>query len=375
MTAVIFPFLGKGVGGSHIATFALARALIDDFGVRCVILCIEGSRVAEEAAKLGFEVAYTGEPPTMRHNPLYDLVREPSRLARLRKLGGAGPTIVHCNEIGSLQSWGPPAKLLGMRVVYHHQSINRDVLPNRMALAFADASIAVSDACKANLSYLPAGKVFKVLYAFALAPVDRAEARRGVLDAIGAPKDALLFGFVGNYWERKRPRFFLDACLAAAVKEPKLRFVLFGRDGDIAETDLIAYAQRIGVLARTHFLGFRTPPEANIAALDVLVMPALKEPFGRTLVEAMLLETPYVATDDAGHGEIARRWGGGVLAPREASAEDVAGLALSILRGETKPLLSAAQRAAVADDFSARRHAEAVLDVYQRIAPKLAIQR
>jgi len=75
-----------------------------------------------------------------------------------------------------------------MRVVYHH-SLNRDVLPNRVALAFNDASIAVSDACKANLSYLPADKVFEVLYAFALAPTGPAIAaapklRRSKLSAL-----------------------------------------------------------------------------------------------------------------------------------------------------------------------------------------------
>ena len=38
-------------------------------------------------------------------------------------------------------------------------------------------------------------------------------------------------------------------------------------------------------------------------ALDVLLVPAVREPFGRTLIEAMFLGTPVVATDDGGNRE------------------------------------------------------------------------
>ncbi|MBL8548608.1 MAG: glycosyltransferase family 4 protein [Hyphomonadaceae bacterium] len=372
MANVIFPFLGGGVGGSHISAFGLADSLQHDYGVNCVVFCREGTRSAEEAGKRGFELVFTGEKEAhMRHNPFYDLVRQIPRLQRLSRFRRE-PTIVHCQDIGALQSWGPPAKAMGLPVVYHHRSINRAVLPNKMALAFADAAIAISESARENLSYVPARKLTHIVNPFTMQSIDQQAARKALLSEIGASPDARLYGFVGNYWRRKRPFFFLNVCRAIAQEDPRARFLLFGRDGEITELELRRRARVLNLGRRTHFLGFRTPPEANIASLDVLLAPALKEPFGRTLVEALLLGVPYIATDDAGHSEIASRWGGGVLCPEQANAAEFAAAALAVTRGEVTPVLSMRRRSEVAEQLSGRAHAQAVLKVYRKVSPKFA---
>jgi glycosyltransferase involved in cell wall biosynthesis len=374
MASVIFPFLGSGVGGSHISSFTLAQSLAADFGVTSVVLCPGGTRIEEEAARRGLNVVQTRSRTADRHNPLYDLLQLAPRLSLLQSARGSA-SVVHCQDIGALQSFGPPAKLLGLPVVYHHRSINRPVLPNKMALSFADVCVAISESTRQNLYFIPQHKVVKVLNPFAVQSVDHDEARRAMLAAAGAPDEAVLFGFVGNFWANKRPLFFLEIARIVARSAPHAHFLLFGRDGDTTAEGLAARAEEFGIGENTHFMGFRSPPEANLAALDVLIAPALKEPFGRTLVEAMLLGTPYVATDDAGHSEIASRWGGGELAPPEASAEAVAAIALEILSGARKPALAPQRRAEVAAELSARKHAEAMLEIYRRVAPGFALTR
>ena len=366
---ILFPFLGAGVGGSHIATFRLGKALNEQFGLRSVVLCVAGSRVAQEAVKYGLDAAGTGEPAVSRNNPLYDLTRVLRRTSLLRRLGGSD-SIVHTNDIEATQSWGPCAKLAGMKLVYQHQSLNRNVLPNRITLAFPDAFIAVSDACLRNLSYVDQGKITKVHYCYSVAGVDRAAARRRVLSDCGAPEEAILLGFVGNFWNRKRPHFFLDAASVIAAREPRAYFLMFGRAGENTQEDLEAYARKIGVRERVRFMGFRSPPEENIAALDLLLAPAINEPFGLAPVESLLLGTPYVVTGDAGHLESAERWGGGLIAPKEASPAEFAETALSVLGGRVSPALTPARRAEIAAELSPRVQAETVLGIYRRLAPR-----
>ena len=60
-------------------------------------------------------------------------------------------------------------------------------------------------------------------------------------------------------------------------------------------------------------MGPKFPIEPWMMGLDVLVVPAVREPFGRTLVEAMLCGTPVVAADDGGHREIIRHGETGFL--------------------------------------------------------------
>ena len=62
-------------------------------------------------------------------------------------------------------------------------------------------------------------------------------------------------------------------------------------------------------------MGFRYPPEPWIAACDVLLVPAVEEPFGRSLIEAMLLGTPLIAADSGGNPEIIRHGETGYLVP------------------------------------------------------------
>jgi glycosyltransferase involved in cell wall biosynthesis len=50
-------------------------------------------------------------------------------------------------------------------------------------------------------------------------------------------------------------------------------------------------------------MGYRSPGPFWIAACDQLVVPAVGEPFGRTLVEAMLVGTPVVAARSGGNME------------------------------------------------------------------------
>src|SRR3546814_7247585 len=69
------------------------------------------------------------------------------------------------------------------------------------------------------------------------------------------------------------------------------------------------------------FMGWRTPGVRWIAACDMLMVPAIDEPFGRTLIEAMLVGTPIVATRSGGNIEALRDGDiGQLVQPESASA-------------------------------------------------------
>src|SRR3546814_18022838 len=72
-------------------------------------------------------------------------------------------------------------------------------------------------------------------------------------------------------------------------------------------------------------MGWRTPGVRWIAACDMLMVPAIDEPFGRTLIEAMLVGTPIVATRSGGNIDALRDGDiGQLVQPESASALDAA---------------------------------------------------
>lgn len=359
---VLFPFLGSQLGGSHMSTLGLAEGL-RELGTDVRFLAAADTAIAAEALRRGFRVLPTGEPPSGRLTPWRDLARFGSRRRLLKPF--APGAVVHCNDIGVLQGWGLVAKTLGMPVVYHNRALNRMTPPNTTLLRAADQVICISQGCRDAVAFLPERKVRTILNPIGVAAVDRDVARTALAAEFGFEPRQRFVGFVGNFWRRKRPHFALEAFRRMAAERPDLACVFFGRRGDYDVEDLKRAAAELGLEGRVVFAGFRLPLERNIAALDLLLLPAVKEPFGRTLIEAALLGTPYVATDEAGHHEIGSRWKGGRLVARDATADAFGAACLEVLRRPETVALTPAQREALARDFALSTHAEAVRRCYR----------
>jgi glycosyltransferase involved in cell wall biosynthesis len=363
---ILMPFMGSNVGGSHISGLLLGRGLQQHFGCRIVVVAPRSAGVLRLARDHGLAAMEMDEAPTSRiYDPVHVLKGLPRRIRLLRDL----PTeaIVHTNDLNALQAWGPAARFLGLPVVHHDRGLGR-MLPKSVALQLASHVVSISDATFARLKAVRAARKSQVIDPFELAvPADGAATRRAVLAELGAPENAPLVGFVGNFWERKRPLFFLDAARCLLDAEPRAHFVLYGRDGDHSVAQMQDEIDGRGLSGRVLLAGFRMPPERNIASLDVLAAPAVREPLGRTPVEALLLGIPYVATDEAGQAEILRRWGGGVGVPSNASPDEFAAAILRVIRAPGDLVLDPAARARLADELSLEAHARRIMALYGEV--------
>jgi glycosyltransferase involved in cell wall biosynthesis len=140
--------------------------------------------------------------------------------------------------------------------------------------------------------------------------------------------------------------------------------LLFGQSSAATERKLRARAERLGIVDRIHFMGFRYPPGPWLAGCDLLAVPSVHQGFGRTLVEAMLVGTIVVAADSGGHREIIRKGETGFLVPPD-DAQAFADRACQLLArpDEVAALARRAHQDAL-DRFGTRRHAQSVIRVY-----------
>lgn len=359
---VLLPFLGHGVGGSHVSAMGLADGL-RELGADPLFLVRPGSTVEEQVTLRGHRVESGGRPTIT--NPLKEAIELAPRMARLRGLSQGGPTVLHCNDLHSLRAWGLAARLLGVPVVYHHRSLDRMHGLRRALIGLAQHVFCISEATWRNVDFLPSDRRTVLLNPFpASAAAPQPGAKAEFVAELGLESDVQLVGFLANFWQRKRPFFFVAAAEALARSHPRAHFVLFGRDGDITEAEIMAKVAAAGLSGRVHFVGFRSPPERNVAAIDVLAACALDEPFGRTLVEAVCQRTPYVASESAGHAEIAARFAGGLLSPADAGPDAFAAALGEALDRPENLRVSPARLAEILIEASPRRHAEQVSKVY-----------
>jgi glycosyltransferase involved in cell wall biosynthesis len=367
--SVVFPFLGHRIGGSHISAMALAEGLEQRGSYECTFICPGNTPFHEELRHRRLRVVDSGEPPKDRWPIGTDLARLLRRRALLTGISKGRRTVVHCNDVHALGSWFMPARSLSLPVLYHHRSLNDMTWKKRLVLSHVAHTICISASTYQSVSFLSHSKCSQIWNPFSTKTdnTSAAQHRRALRNELALRDDTCVVGFVGNFWKRKRPLYFIDVARHMMSRNSRFHFVFFGQSGDVSETVVRNYISQHKLERFFSLLGFRLPPEANISALDLLLAPAVAEPFGRTLIEAITVGVPFVATDDAGHREIIDRWGGGTLVPNSAPSNTFAFAALSSLKQSRNCALEAEARSKVANELSVERHIRNVDSVYRRV--------
>ena len=112
----------------------------------------------------------------------------------------------------------------------------------------------------------------------------------------GCTDNERLVGIVGRLTPIKNHRLFLSAAARylSSGGVPPARFVVVG-DGELRQ-ELSAYARELGIGGRVSFTGWRRDMGEVYAGLDVLVLTSNNEGTPVTVIEAMAVGRPVVAT-------------------------------------------------------------------------------
>jgi glycosyltransferase involved in cell wall biosynthesis len=205
------------------------------------------------------------------------------------------------------------------------------------------------------------------------ARIDRDRARAD----LGAPGErGLLLGVVAQMSPWKGQDTAIEALELLCRDGIDAHLLLIGSAKFVARAtrfDNEGYVERLherirdaGLQDRVSWLGEREDVPELVRALDVLLLPSWEEPFGRSLIEAMALGVPVLATNVGGPPEIITDGREGyLLPPRDpgAWARAIRGLAES---AERRAEMGGAGRRRVEQAFTADLHLAAMLDVYGR---------
>jgi glycosyltransferase involved in cell wall biosynthesis len=205
------------------------------------------------------------------------------------------------------------------------------------------------------------------------AQIDRARVRRGLGIAGARP---LLLGMCAQLSPWKGQGTAIEALKLLCEQGVDAHLLLIGSAKFVARStrfDNEAYVAALhGRVAearlddRVSWLGEHGDVRELVRALDVLMLPSEEEPFSRSLIEAMALEVPVLATNVGGPPEILRNGREGYLLPPghpEAWAQAARRIAEN--RDHAREL-GRSGRLRVAEAFSIEHHVESVLDIYRR---------
>jgi glycosyltransferase involved in cell wall biosynthesis len=125
-------------------------------------------------------------------------------------------------------------------------------------------------------------------------------------ESLGIPRDAFVVGMIGRQVKEKGVADYLAAARILAAGYPHAWFLLVGErlasdHASGVEAELAAARAALG--ARLVTPGLRSDIPQLLAAMDLFCLPSWREGMPRTIIEAMMMGKPVLATDIRGARE------------------------------------------------------------------------
>ena len=351
-----------GIGGTEQVIRQLVKGMRSE-GIESEILCIDG------------HIGPIGEALQQSGIPVYAIARKQgfdwSLIAAIRKRVRVGRfDFLHCHQYtpwiyGWLAALKTPAKVVFTEHgrFYPDRYRYKAMLINPLMALFTPAVVAISAATKDALvryEFIP-GKKVQVIYN-GISPLSRNDVEvQRVRNRLEIPQDAFVVGTVSRLDPVKNQRMMLRAFKKFSEENPGA-FLLMVGDGPEKE-ELVELATEYGINQQTIFTGFINNPGHYLAAMDLFLLSSHTEGTSMTLLEAMSLEIPAVATRVGGNPEIIKDGITGMLIEPDMASP----FALAIKELHQDPVLRQSMGKAARQRFDARFSASAMIYQYRRV--------
>ena len=145
------------------------------------------------------------------------------------------------------------------------------------------------------------------------------DGERSGREKLGLRTDAFVIAQVGRIVRGKGVHIFVKALASVAARHPNVRGVIVG-DASVNEdpayvSEIEELVSGLGLAQGILFTGHVNDVRCVYAGTDLLVQPSASEGFGRTLIEAMAMRVPVIATNVGGPCEIVEDGVSGLLVP------------------------------------------------------------
>jgi len=364
-----FPYVADRFGGSTVSSMILARTLADS-GHRVHILSHGHGRLVDEASAKGLDVARLPTLPSLSDTSRSDRFHSENLLAFgtcSRAIRRLALDIVHVNDLAMLRTWALPARSTSAKLVVHWRSNYRNSWSVNACLRLAHVVVAVSEYSKSALPGWVQAKTIVEYNPFGIfyEASRRSAARTRIRSQLGIPETAAVIGIFGNHTVRKRTHILADvlkSVVSTANGRPVYGLACGGRIApyDTLLDEKIAAFQLEQRLLRP---GFVRPVEDWMAACDVILAPAEREPLARNVLEAQGVGVPVIVSRDGGLREIVMDGETGIVLDPLRTDDWIAGVR-SVLDDKELAEKMSVQAQRQLEKLSPDQHASRIAEIY-----------
>jgi len=302
---ILFPFVGDSIGGSHVSTFTLLDCLKAEYtDIKVDVLVFSASDDFKKYAsmhdihfrELGLELNKYS-----KFNIIFDILR--SLYLTIRYLSRESIDVVHTNDLRMNLIFLVASKFVFTKHLWHQRtSMPRSSFGQRVYL-LCDKFVVISNFILNQIhDSIPLSKISMVYN-----PVESYSASSNELlvrkEFFVKKKHTL--AYIANMTQQKKPEFFVElAKYITKNQSNKYQFIMVGRVSDSIKKTVNEYKKCGNLDSTFKMVGFQYSVEKYWPNIDFLIVPAIRDGFGRTIVEAMRAGVVVIASNSGGHKEI-----------------------------------------------------------------------
>lgn len=230
--------------------------------------------------------------------------------------------LLYCNSVKAVLLYGPPAKALGIPVLWYTRVDTRFPTVDFLASHIADHAVTISDGTKRRFDPVPyCGATPETIYTGV--DLDRFSTD-GVSDQeLSIPdREGPIISEVASLVPRKGQLDLIKAISSVGDTLGDYQLVFAGEADDSEYKQGSAYRRTLrdriddeGLTDRVTFLGWCDDVPALLEATDVFVLPSYNEGLPRSILEAFSMGVPVVATPAGGTTELVSDGSNGLIVP------------------------------------------------------------
>lgn len=337
ISILYIPAEGYIDGGGAVSLLNLLKRL-DRRRFNPVVVCPSQGALVDALKSIGIkvEIIEMGALKDFHFVSFFSSIIKLSRLIKEERID-----IVHSNAVCSRESFSSAiaAKMRKTPFIYHVRILDSIIWLERILVHLSDRIVVISEVVRKNLCWFKdQKKIVKIYNGIDLDEFNPRISQETMRKEFGLGPEAIVVGTTGMLVPHKGIQYFLQAAAGIVKKCPNARFLVVG--GPIKKfknyrEKLEKLTGLLGLNEKVIFTGFRADLPRILAGIDIFVLASTREAFGRTLVEAMAVGKPVVATRVGGITEVVEDGVSGLLvSPRNPQA--IADAVINLIRDKDK---------------------------------------
>jgi len=304
---VLFVHHSSTLGGAELSLADLVTNISDEIAPVCAVPV---GPLAQYLSSRKIPVAIVPMRPIIKSlNPLYWLMTGFNCLRVMFKLIGICRKekiqVIHANSLTASIYAAPVSFLCRIPMIWHERDLARHPFLAPLIARFAKRIIAISNAVAENLK-TQIGDSNKIRMIYNGIDVDRF--RQGAAKFTGLPEGKRTVLMAAQFVRWKGHNDFITMASSVSEKIPDAVFVLAGDKKIHEQQEYVRELERTigerGLTDRFVWTGFVEDMPRLLQNVDCVVLPAVNEPFGRIVIEAMAAGRPVVSVKSGAVPEI-----------------------------------------------------------------------